>query len=444
MYRTPSPERDRTKPIPPRRAPKPSHPLPNIHLPHPLDRTTSEKPDALTYVEQYQRRFSASFRSNRDWTDKLDNRADFVELLRKAEKEDRNIREEKVLTWRKEDINMVYYDLVKRYKPYVMSLRAEESFIEPDIDCVWREDGFLDNDGLRSKLTSAIHTLENGFLSKDEWRLTSEDQTVDLINPYCWPIVYGRSVLNNGNTAEVSKNSYHVRSSYEANYRQTDKYSKSFCWLPSEFDVSPDGKSTNIASYINNLALMRHERVFYPILENIFTFFVPMFDRTIADIAGGKHKCRRVRSPSSKPERWVLSAKKHKRRWERLLKQFENGEKLQEDFDSDSSEGEIEDESKDPGGSKTPPPQTIRKRNFDVRELALYRRKWDRQWEPPTPSEGTSLRGQTAKVIVRLMNVTLSPQNPKFVTRGGWTIEGVLVRYSIQIRFLMWHVMRLS
>ncbi|KAK6500697.1 hypothetical protein TWF506_003461 [Arthrobotrys conoides] len=397
------------------------------YLPHPLDLQDEDTPNALTYVEQYQRRFSASFRDHWNWTNKLKDRAYFAELLRNAQREDRCLRDEKVLTWRKEDIKMVYDDLIKGYEPYVKSLRENGSSIEPDIDCVWREDDFLDNDGLRLKLITAMDALRNVFFMNDEWRLTSDNPVIDFINPYCWPIVYRRSVsdINDDILVEPPK--------ANSGHGVHKLYSRKFCWLPSEFKVSPDGKSTRITSYINNLALISQERLLYPILAKIFTYFVPMFDRTLADIEGRKYLCRRVRSPPDKPEIWKLSATTYKRRWERLLAQFQNGERLQENFDSDSSEEEPEYEDEDEGPVEKqprlkPPP---RKRYIKVRELALYRRKIGRRWEPPKLSESTGLKGQTVKVIVRLMNINLPPRGPKFATRGGWMTEGVLVRFAM-------------
>ncbi|KAF3274454.1 hypothetical protein TWF970_007967 [Orbilia oligospora] len=320
---------------------------------------------------------------------------------------------------------MVYDDLVKGYEPYVASLREKGSSIEPDIDCVWREDDFLDNDGLRLKLRTAMDALRSIFFMSGEWRLTSEDQVTDFINPYCWPIVYGHSCISGTYDDIVVE-----PPNFKRGYYEKELYSRKFCWLPSEFEVSPDGESTRIASYINNLALMPQERLLYPILEKIFTYFVPMFDRTLADIEGRKYMCRRVRSPPSDPEIWKLPEEKYKRRWERLLAQFQRGEKLQENFDSDSSEEELEDkdedEDEDPVRERRRSKPAPRQRYIRVRELATYKRKIGRRWEPPELSKSTSLKGQTAKVVVRLMNINLPPRSPKFVTRGGWMVEGVL------------------
>ncbi|KAF3175688.1 hypothetical protein TWF788_008399 [Orbilia oligospora] len=268
-----------------------------------------------------------------------------------------------------------------------------------------------------------MEALRSIFFMSGEWRLTSEDQVTDFVNPYCWPIVYGRSISDSDGGFEVEP----------PNFKRGEKelYSKRFCWLPSEFEVSPDGESTRIASYINNLALMPQERLLYPILEKIFTYFVPMFDRTLADIEERKYMCRRVRSPPSDPEIWKLSEKTYKRRWERLLAQFQSGEKLQENFDSDSSEGELEDENEeedeDPVRERRRSKPAPRQRYIRVRELATYKRKIGRRWEPPELNKSTSLKGQTVKVVVRLMNINLPPRSPTFVTRGGWMVEGVLI-----------------
>ncbi|KAK6528235.1 hypothetical protein TWF281_009482 [Arthrobotrys megalospora] len=391
---------------------KDSHPE---YLPHPLEPRWTLNVRPITYVEQYQRRFSASFRSHWNWTEKLKDRAYFVGSLRDAQKRDRYLCKEKVLTWRKEDVIMVYDELVNCYEPYVKALREQESFIEPDIDSVWREDDFLDDDGLRPKLIAAVDTIA----LKRNRHSDSQEQVVSLVDPYRWPIVYGRTVSNDGTMIKRPRRPYR--------YDPT-RYSRNFCWLPSEFEVSADGESTKIASYINNLALLHEEQLFYPILEKIFTYFVPLFDRTLTNLQREQYKGRRVRPPPLDPEIWDLSATKHRKLWERLLEQFEKSQPLEGDFDSDTSDGaESEGLDEDPAqeNHRSKPPK--RQRMIKVRELASYRRrKRGRRWVPPALGKSTSLKGQTTKVVVRMTSVILSPQNPKLKAAGNWKTEGSL------------------
>ncbi|KAF3273474.1 hypothetical protein TWF970_008997 [Orbilia oligospora] len=55
------------------------------------------------------------------------------------------------------------------------------------------------------------------------------------------------------------------------------------CWLPTDFQITLDGK-TNILSYINNLTLPGQAELFHPIFEEIFTKVVPLFNHVLAEL----------------------------------------------------------------------------------------------------------------------------------------------------------------
>ena len=54
-------------------------------------------------------------------------------------------------------------------------------------------------------------------------------------------------------------------------------------WLPSEFQVSNDGKSVEILSYINNLHPIKYKKL-YSIISKIFSKFIPLFEKTLTDL----------------------------------------------------------------------------------------------------------------------------------------------------------------
>lgn len=108
--------------------------------------------------------------------------------------------------------------------------------------------------------------------------------TWDLLDPFLFPIIYESTLtLRNGEFEEVPC----APESREVGIDQ------SFCWLPSEFKVSEDGKSTKILSYINNLSLPGQDVLMHPILENVFTKLVPSFNHLLADLAAGSWRRKR-------------------------------------------------------------------------------------------------------------------------------------------------------
>ncbi len=146
-------------------------------------------------------------------------------------------------------------------------------------------------------------------------------------------------------------------------------YSKSnkFQWLPSEFRVDEYG-AVQISSYINNLHPDHHPGL-YASIEKIFEKFVPMFSKVLTGL----------RNPQS--NRIVID--------------------YYDTFEYDTVENEDEE------------PPRIRK-PVKIPEFQT----------PPADKQIVNLNGRNLQVIVKLANIHLTPDKPKY-PGGSWHIEGM-------------------
>ncbi|KAF3309219.1 hypothetical protein TWF173_011301 [Orbilia oligospora] len=395
--------------------------------PHPLDGKPSFA-TAITYKETYIRLFSDAVRNKPNWTEKVLDRELFAKWLREAQKQAPPCDggRHRVLTWDKDDVAYIHDELVNVYKPFVEGLREQGVRFEPDVDGVWREDWGVD-EGLRMELIDAVATLENVPKEKKDWHPGSNKQVLDLVHPSLWPIIYNRTLsLQTGEPIQPPK---------DTNIDSIG-FSNKFCWLPSEFEVSPDGTKTTIKSYINNLASDEQKSLFYPILEKIFTKFVPLFNQVLANLKAGTHDFRRVFAIAGR-KWWCedlirLSNENHKLKWDKLLGQFINDEYLDVDFleklphaskrfDADD-EGDPEfegcDDSDDADLDQRGDPGIYEVRGNMGQYLPSI-------WEPPEITEDAMLEGKTLKVIVKLANIILTPDNATY-KGGSWHVEAML------------------
>ncbi|KAF3254651.1 hypothetical protein TWF217_006866 [Orbilia oligospora] len=474
-------------------SPSPSPPPPPIDYPHPLEASPAQ---ALSYHDQCLRQFSTAIRNKPNWTTKVTNRKLMVKWIREAALQDsQGFCEENYLVpiWDTDSIKFVTEELVDGYKLYVEYLREQGSCIEPDLDCVWRADGLVEEE-VRKQLVDAVATLENVPEKEKDWHPGSGGLVLDLVHPSMWPIIYGKTISNTDGKpircpkeATVPGEIENSDSDDEDDYYNDDDdddddddekkrqkeekllkaqklngWSTKFCWLPSLFQVSPDGKSTKIKSYINNLSTPQQKELFYPILEKIFTKFVPMFNHVLADLASEKDRIYRTWDPrefcwEGREYHIVpipLSA--FKRKWEKFLGEYERGEEFsrgftahycrkrhfewgpeQDEVDSDwddrSDDEEEEGEDEEDLGIESSTQNHDDKKEKDSSPYDEYEEVelWDigrvdmsSKWSPPQITSQIKLEGKAAKVIVKLANIVLTPNNPEY-NGGSWHIEAM-------------------
>ncbi|KAK6527476.1 hypothetical protein TWF694_004464 [Orbilia ellipsospora] len=393
-----------------------------VVYPHPLD-ADYDPAEPLTFREQYLRNFSQAIRNKPNWTEKILDRALVAKWLREAQAQDRISSWRKVMTWNRDDINFVYDELVNKYKPYVEKLREDPAAagLEPDMDCVWRSDSLVD-EGLRKELIDAVATLENVPDEQKDWHPGSFKQVLDLVHPSLWPVIYGRSIsLTDGKPIKLPDDAL------------DDAFSDKYCWLPSEFEVGEDGK-VKIASYINNLSTPEQTKLFHPILERIFERFVPLFNHVLADLAREWYRQQRVISPDGyvgdSEDLEYITPESHEKLWDKMLGEFEKGEEITVDYDeniatfTDDEEGEeqrdkLEQDSWAVGDNE----EKTAAAPYQVREMGTL--QTNAMWREPAIPNNVKLQGKTAKVIVKLANIILTPEKPTY-SGGSWHVEAML------------------
>ncbi|KAK6515808.1 hypothetical protein TWF281_004398 [Arthrobotrys megalospora] len=378
----------------------------NALYPHP----TEILAQPLLYREQYLRNFSARLREEINWTEKIINRSFVATKLKEVAVRDGLLFGKRIHVWCKEDIDYVYKELMERYKPYVEECNNR---IQPSIDGVWRIDEFID-ESLRHQLINAARSLEDN--PEKKWHSESNEQLLDLVHPSYWPIIYGRSKTVDGKiiTFDVPR-AFEIHPRYRYSNSDSDfRYSKKFCWLPSEFEISQTGEA-KITSYINNLALPEQQRIFYPILEKIFSKFVPLFNHVLADLRRETHNLTRVEHQNyeqRKSDNRRLAEDGYTKTYDELLAQFERGEKLTMDAKY---------------GPRAPRSRLLRFFSFSKGVQILERGRFSGSiWQAPSQNllQKVKLEGTTAKVIVKMATIILTPKKPRW--KGGpWHIEAL-------------------
>ncbi|KAL2913038.1 hypothetical protein HK105_207493 [Polyrhizophydium stewartii] len=233
-------------------------------------------------------------------------------------------------------------------------------------------------DELRKALSRLAGALEDVPEHKKDWHPGTGNQVLDLVHPSLFCLVYGRSRIADVDLRRTlttmppwDELASSERVAGVPFFDHAPKFSsRRFQWLPTEFRVQDDG-SVSINSPINNLDPMQH-RALYATIAKVFSRFVPMFE----DLAGIM-RINFVRLRIADP---------------------------MEGYDSSSlwANGRL--------NMDRPSPVHVPKlpEHFESRNGV------------PTP---TSLRGRDLQVIVKLANIHLTPENPKYAG-GSWHIEG--------------------
>jgi hypothetical protein len=182
------------------------------------------------------------------------------------------------------------------------------------VDNVYQSDTLIPAD-VKQALLNGVALLENVPEDKKDWHPGSNNQVLDLVHPSLFCLVNGVSMIRMNDEKELleevhregvagslnrmgqgeivkfkrclpdycSDDEERSGNEYAESPERADKdysFSNRFQWLPSEFNVLPDG-TTQIETYINNLHPMKHKEL-YGTIEKIFGKFVPLFNKTLS------------------------------------------------------------------------------------------------------------------------------------------------------------------
>ncbi|KAH7171247.1 hypothetical protein EDB81DRAFT_678188 [Dactylonectria macrodidyma] len=150
--------------------------------------------------------------------------------------------------------------------------------------CVIKSDTLVPND-LRGSLQSAVAFLESEQADRPDWRRSSDEMVLDLIDPSLWPLCYERSrilskkrinlqnCLEHCGMGDVIPMPRKPGSSSEA--RGYPSPYSDYQWLPC--DVSLTGEHPRIETYVNNVHPVRHSAL-YSVIEKLIEKALPAWD----------------------------------------------------------------------------------------------------------------------------------------------------------------------
>ncbi|KAK6518614.1 hypothetical protein TWF506_005749 [Arthrobotrys conoides] len=382
--------------------------------PHPLD--SDWDPSVITYPKHYHRAFIVSALNQPDWTTRAADKSTVTKWFREAQVRDNKYCAFRVphhRTWNESDVQYAWQEL-SNCRKYVESLRAKGCKVEPDIRGIWKADGMVGEE-LRGKLVKAASFLEK---TRKSAKPTSKKfrssfygsypdyehrNIIDLINPSPWPVIYGQTK----DIAKFMPIQVPVEILKPENINCLWRgYSDKFCCLPTEFEVSADGKQTKIISYINNLPQSDEQKLgLHKVLEGIFTCFVPLFNNVLADLSRPQPKAAPTIDNSE-----FIPTPEYLEKWNEILDRFEHGEALDPDI-IDYTKKNCTDHVQCQEGK--------RKCKMVCHLNSLHRQDI---WTPPPISDTLKLEGRKVKVFVRLSSIHLSPGlSPEYRQRDWQT-----------------------
>lgn len=129
--------------------------------------------------------------------------------------------------------------------------------------------------------------------SEKDWHPRSNGQVLDLVHPSLYPVVYGRTLAYPENSIQRDPTKLAVipppqdstaSTGGQTRYAREKGYavSQRFQWLPTDFQVSQDGKSVKSLGYINNLNPEEHAAL-RTTVEELVAAYLPLFERVLTD-----------------------------------------------------------------------------------------------------------------------------------------------------------------
>ena len=235
---------------------------------------------------------------------------------------------------------------------------------------IWKSDTLIPS-SLREKLLAAVAPLENIPDSEKDWRPDSDGLVLDLVDPSLYPIIIGRTLAK--------------RQIY-GSFRRLPSWE--FQLLPSDFLVHRNGEVTLTSPYINNVHPTRHKDL-YSVIPEMLQHALPMFERVLSDMIRPLLRMR------------VVTSVKHGQTDEESADCIWDGDVVRE---NPSSRKEYE--------------KLLATHSFRTPEARKY---YDGDLE--VMKDRISLRDRTLQVIVKLANIVLTTEKPRY-PGGRWHIEG--------------------
>ncbi|KAJ7283224.1 hypothetical protein C8J57DRAFT_1291802 [Mycena rebaudengoi] len=350
-------------------------------------------PNPKTLAELRMYGLSWAIRSKPEWQHKITN----TEILDKWRKEALE-QQQAVPLHERLTPNMINYVLTE-LSGYARLCDTERGIENGCFDAIWYSDRLISTQ-VSTDLRSAITELEDVDENLKDWHPGSNDQVLDLVHPSLYCITYGHTRCFyplNSVFAALEPPEYDGQCARGA-------LSGQFSWLPSDFSVDAnDGSVKLLSPYINNLHPVKHITL-YRLIESVVTSFVPLFERVLSQINGEECDLLRDRTPGS----GRIQTKRVFGTWpwtDRTMFKLVGiavpcvWENNREAVYSRSLQKKV--------------PMVL------PEAFETYSGELEKSISP------YSLRGKTIQCIIKLANIHLSPDSPKY-EGGSWHVEGML------------------
>ncbi|CAF3733380.1 unnamed protein product [Rotaria sp. Silwood1] len=339
-------------------------------FPHPfiaVDYSDDNPPKTLVELEMMQ--LSGCIRAKPKWYEKM--KDENIRNKWKQEALEQGSLTEKQINYVLDELQ--YYDSIR-----------DDSMEMSAVDGVWQSDQLIPRD-LKESFIKCVKKLEDIPESEFDWHPGTNKQILDLVHPSLFCFVnristiinekdrvinvdnalehIGGGEVININAKESSSEAKRLR--FDDNYSRSDTYQ----WLPAEFNVSKDGQ-VKIESYINNLHPIEHKEL-YRLIGSICERFIPLFNKVLSDLIKNQNKPNRI---IPDPYSW---------------------------YDDADGGGEYD----------------FYSRTLIIPDVGEFKM-------PSSADPNIDLRGRRLQMIVKLANIILTPENPKY-PGGVWHVEGM-------------------
>lgn len=292
--------------------------------------------------------------------------------------------------------------------------------------------------------------------SQKDWHPGSNGQVLDIVHPSLYCLVNNRTLARKGDNLEYSPLDFSL--SEDKTEAPAPYFSRRTAWLPSDFKVSDDGKSTTLVSpYINNLH--PDNQGLYEVIEHILGKFIPMWERVLGSVSSRVFSNApyvseaAITGPSyeRKPfvDKWYADVVRNSRRMPVPRCVFQETEPIYQKGYPLTMAGPFYREIPCYRPSLDGGPGVDREyEEFAGETREERRRAWLRTQEMHLPDSREKfdtetsleeifpimdLKGANLQVIVKLANIHLTPEKPEYAG-GSWHVEGGCI-FRMRVRW---------
>ncbi|KAI0750438.1 hypothetical protein C8Q74DRAFT_1374025 [Fomes fomentarius] len=354
--------------------------------------------EPVTLVELRMRELSGNIRSKPNWWEEVNDTAIVAKRRQEIVDQDRQLVDklwggeeyfehgDGEKQWPREPITAAQIDYIFAELKYVASQRDPETGIfATSIGWVYESRSLISPE-LKGELLKGVALLEDVPEDEQNWDPESNHQVLDLVQPSLYCLRIGESFARDPKrkwdkkTKRISMEEYFAHRpelADDAEFRGAD-ISLQYQWLPTDFSVSSTGE-VECLGYINNIHPTELATLYSPIMS-ILGRFIPMFERVLSDTLSGDPKL----AVQADPYEWYE-------------------EKAPDDLETSEQQEAWEREHKWP---TIPDPEPFKP-------------------QPASERINYSLKSRKIQVIVKLANIVLTPENPKY-PGGSWHVEGMV------------------